>query len=103
MSFQKFKNDSVCVGGRHRSDTVKIFGDITSKASKVLIGYCSKCNRKKSMTVFDNTIQSEGLSSFFKSLGKVSAKARKKLATNALKNPARFLEVSANVATAVAS
>ena len=51
MSFQKFKSDSYCVGGRHRSATVKIYGDITTKGSKVLIGFCSICNRKKSMTV----------------------------------------------------
>ena len=65
MSFQKFKTDSYCVGGRHRSATIKIYGDRTSKASKVLIGYCSICNRKKSMTVSDNTIKAEGLGSFF--------------------------------------
>ena len=103
MSFQKFKTDSYCVGGRHRSATVKIYGDITSKGSKVLIGYCSICNRKKSMTVSDSTIKAEGLSSFFKNLGKISAKAGKKLATNVLKNPARALEIGANVATAAAS
>ena len=38
-----------------------------------------------------------------KKLGKVSGKAAKKLATNALKNPARFLEIGANVAAATAS
>ena len=78
MSFQKFKSDSYCVGGRHRSSTVKIYGDISSKGSKVLIGYCSICNRKKSMTVSDNTIKAEALSSFFKNLGKISSKAGKK-------------------------
>ena len=103
MSFNKFKSDSYCVGGRHKSATVKIYGDITSKGSKVLIGFCSICNRKKSMTVSDNTIKAEGLGSFFKNLGKISAKAGKKLATNALNNPARFLEIGANVATAAAS
>ena len=40
MSFKKFKSDSFGVGGRHRSATVKIYGDITSKDSKVLAGYC---------------------------------------------------------------
>ena len=40
---------------------------------------------------------------FFKKLGKISAKAGKKLATNALKNSARLLETDANVATAAAS
>ena len=103
MSFNKFKSDSYCVGGRHRSATVKIYGDITSKGSKVLIGYCSICNRKKSMTVSDNTIKAEGLGSFFKNLGKISAKAGKKLATNVLKNPGRALEITSNIATAAAT
>ena len=39
----------------------------------------------------------------FKNLGKVPSKAAKKLATNALKNPARFLEIGANIATAAVS
>ena len=65
MSFQKFKSDSYCVGGRHRSATIKIYGDITSKGTKVLIGYCSVCNRKKSMTVSDITIKAERFGSFF--------------------------------------
>ena len=47
MSFNKFESDSYCVGGRHRSATIKIYGNITSKGSKKLIGYCSICNRKK--------------------------------------------------------
>ena len=50
-----------------------------------------------------NTTKAEGLGGFFKNLWKISAKAGKKLATNALKNPARFLEIGANVATAAAS
>ena len=65
MSFQNVKIDSYCVGGRHRSATRKIYGDLTSKGSKVLIGYCSNCNRKKSMTVSDITIQAQCLGSFF--------------------------------------
>ena len=103
MSFQKFKSDSYCVGGRHKSSTVKIYGDITSKGSKVLVGYCSICNRKKSMTVSDNTIKAEGLGSFFKNLGKISARAGRKLATNVLKNPGRALEITSNIATAAAT
>ena len=46
MIFRNIKSDSYYVGGRHRSATVKVYGDITSKGSKVLIGYCSFCNRK---------------------------------------------------------
>ena len=55
------------------------------------------------MTVSDNTIQAEELSSFFKTLGKISAEAGKKLATNVLKNPGRALDITANIATAAAS
>ena len=55
------------------------------------------------MIVSDNTIQAEGLGDFFKKMGKVSGKAAKKLATNALKNPSRFLEIGANVATTAVS
>ena len=55
------------------------------------------------MIVSDNTIQAEGLGNFFKNFGKVSSKAAKNLAKTALKNPSRFLEIVANVATAAAS
>ena len=103
MSFNKFKSDSYCVGGRHRSATVKIYGDITSKGSKVLIGFCSICNRKKSMTVSDNTIQAEGSGSFFKNLGRISSKAGKKLAKNVISNPGRALDLTAKIATAAAT
>ena len=103
MRFQKFKSDSHCVGARHRSSTIKIYGDITSKGSKVLIGYCSVCNRKKSMTVSDNTIKAEGLGSFFKNLGKISSKAGKKLAKNLIRNPGRALDLTAKIATAAAT
>ena len=51
---------------------------MTSKGSKVIIGFCSLCNRKKSMTFSDNTIQADGIGSFFKNLGKITAKAGKK-------------------------
>ena len=48
MSFEKFETSCYCVGGRHRSATVKLYDDIISKCSKVLNSYCSICNRKKS-------------------------------------------------------
>ena len=70
MRFQEFKTHSYCVGGRHQCSTKNIHGDITSKSKKVLIGCCSICNRKKSMTVSDNTLQAEGLGSFFQKFGK---------------------------------
>ena len=55
------------------------------------------------MIVSDNTIQAEDLGDFFKKLGKISGKTAKNIATNALKNPSRFLEIGANVATATVS
>ena len=42
------------------------------------------------MTVSDNTIQAEQLGSFFKNMGRISAKAGKKLATNVLKKQAEL-------------
>ena len=108
MSSQKFKTDSYCVGGRHRSGTKNIVGDITinkktGKEVKLLIGKCVICDRKKTMIVSDNVIQAEGLGHFFKNLGKASAKAGKKLAKNVLSNPGRALDLTAKIATAAAS
>ena len=103
MTFNKFKTDSYCVGGRHRSATKNIYGDITSKGSKVLIGYCSVCNRKKSMTVSDDTIKAESLGDFFKNLGKKGLNVSKKMAKNVLSNPRRALDLTAKIATAAAS
>ena len=57
MTFNKFKTNSYCVGGRHISATKNIYGSITSKSNKVLFSFCSICKRKKSMTVSDNTIK----------------------------------------------
>ena len=103
MSSQKFESNSYCVGGKHYSRTTNIKGDITPNGRKMLIGKCSICNRKKSMLVSDNTIKAEGLGKFFKNLGKASAKAGKKLATNVLKNPGRALEIGANIGSAAVS
>ena len=108
MSFQKFKTNSCCVGQKHYSGTKNIAGEITfikktGKEIKLLVGQCMVCNRKKSMIVSDNVIPAERLGDFFKNLGKVSSRAAKNVATNALKNPARFLEIGANVATAAVS
>ena len=52
MSFQKFETDSYCVGGRHKSATKNIVGDIsinkkTGEEVKLLVGKCVICNRKK--------------------------------------------------------
>ena len=55
------------------------------------------------MIVSDNVIKSEGFGNFLKSLGNISAKAGKKLATIVLKNPGTALDNTANIATAAAS
>ena len=108
MSFQKFKTNSYCVGQKHYSGTKNIVGEITinkktGREIKLLVGQCSICNRKKSMIVSDNTIQAEGLGDFFKNMGKISAKAGKKLAKNVLSNPGRALDLTAKIATAAAT
>ena len=108
MSSQKFKTDSYFVGGKHESGTKNIVGEITinkktGKEVKLLVGKCVICNRKKTMIVSDNVIQAEGLGDFFKNLGKISAKASKKLAKNVLTNPGRALDLTAKIATAAAT
>ena len=108
MNSQKFKSDSYCVGGRHRSATKNIAGDITinkkaGKEIKLLVGKCVICDRKKTMIVSDNVIQAEGLSDFFKSRGKKRLNVSKKMAKNVLSNPGRALDLTAKIATAAAS
>ena len=108
MSFQKFKSDSYCVGGKHRSGTKNIAGEITlnkknGKEIKLLVGKCVVCNRKKSMIVSDNVIRAEGLGDFFKNLGKKTLNVSKKMAKNVLSNPGRALDLTAKIATAAAS
>ena len=75
----------------------------TGKEVKLLVGKCMICDRKKSMIVSDSVIQAEGLGSFFKNLGKISAKAGKKLAKNVISNPGRALDLTAKIATAAAT
>ena len=55
------------------------------------------------MTVSDNTIKAEGLGDFFMNLGKKGLNVSKKMAKNVLSNPRRALDLTAKIATAVAS
>ena len=108
MSFNKFKSDSYCVGGRHKSATKNIVGEMTinkktGKDVKLLVGKCGICNRKKTMIISDNVIQAEGLGDFFKNLGKKGLNASKKMAKNVLSNPGRALDLTTKIATAAAS
>ena len=107
MSFQKFKCDSYCVGGRHRSATKKMVGETiiikkTGKEIKLLVGKRVICDRKKTMIVSDNVIQAEGLGEFFKNLGRNGPNVSKK-GKNVLSNPGRALDLTAKIATAAAS
>ena len=57
MSFQKFKSDSYCLGGRHSSGAENIVGDIainkkTGKEVKLLVGKCVMCDGKKNNDCF---------------------------------------------------
>ena len=104
MSFNKLKNNSYCVGGKHYSATINLRGDITQNKKtgmpvKLLRGTCSTCKRNKSPIVSDQTISAEGLSDFFKDIGKAAKNVGKKI----LNNPGRALELAANIGTAAAS
>ena len=108
MSFQKIKSCSYCVGGRHRSATKNIVGDITinkktGKEVKLLVGKCVICDRKITMIVSDNVIQAGGLGDFFKNLVKKGFNVSKKMAKNVLSNPGRALDLTTKIATAAAS
>ena len=108
MSFQKINSGSYCVGGRQRSATKNIVGDITinkktGKEVKLLVGNCVISDRKKTMIVSDKVIQAEGLGDFFKNLGKKGLNVSKKMAKNVLSNPGRALDLPAKIATAAAS
>ena len=83
MNSQKIKSDSYCVGGKHRSGTKNITGEITvnkrtGKQIKLLVGKCVTCDRKKSMIVSNNSFQAEGLGDFFRNLGKKGLNVSKK-------------------------
>ena len=82
MSFQKFKTISYCVGGRFWLAATNVYGDISSKGVNVMIGPCSTCNRKVSMTGSHNTIVAKRLGDFFKNLGRRSVEMGKKIAKN---------------------
>ena len=98
-SFNKFKTNSHCVGGRHYSGNNNIRGVISTKGTEILKANCINFKRNKSMTVSDATIQAEGLNDFFKSVGKATVNFGKKVANN----PLRALEVASKIGSAAAS
>ena len=99
MSYNKFINNSYCVGGKHYSPTTNVHGDIRNNNVKMLRGTCMICSRNKSLIVSDRTINGEGLGDFFKHLGKAAKSVGQKI----LNNPGRALEKAANIGTAAAS
>ena len=105
MSSRKYKTDSYYVGGRHKSATKNIVGEITfnkktGEEIKLLVGKCMICNKRKSMIVSDNVIQAEGLGDVLKSLGRKGLNVSKKMAKNVISNPGRDLDLTAKIATA---
>ena len=70
----------IVFGRKQRSATSNVYGDITPKSNKLLIGYCSICNSQKSMTVTDNNIVAEGLGDLFTGRGKKGLNAPKMIA-----------------------
>ena len=95
----KFKTNSYCVGYRHYSGTINIRGVVSAKGTKMLRGNCVKCRRNQSMTVFDATIEAEGLKEFYKSVGKATVNFGSKVANN----PVRALEIASKTGSAAAS
>ena len=73
--------------------------DADGQPVKILRGNCVVCNRNKSLIVSDRTVDAEGLGDFFKHLGSAAKNVGKKI----LNNPARALEIAANIGTAAAS
>ena len=96
---QKFKTNSYCVRGRHYCGTNNIRGLITSKGTKMLKANCVKCQRNKSMTVSEATIEAEGLKDFFKSVGRAVVNFGKEVANN----PVRAFEKVSKIGSAAAS
>ena len=70
MSYNKFINNSYCVGGKHYSPTTNIYGETTNTGIRIgrpvytLRGNCVTCNRNKSLIVSERTIEGEGLGNF---------------------------------------
>ena len=95
MSFEKFKTNSFCVGGGHRSATTNIYGDTTSKGGQVLIGHCSIC--KKNLRQLVIQYRRKVWVTFSSFLVKRDLMPQKKMGTNFLKNPGIALEIGANV------
>ena len=75
----------------------------SGKDIKFLVGQCLVCNKRKTLTLSDNTKQAEGVGDFSKSLGEKRLNVTKKKTNKVLKNPGRTLEIGANVGTALAS
>ena len=108
MSFQKFKTNCYCVGGRHHISTLNLVAEIARKKKtgeeiKTIIGRCSFCNRKKYVTSSVNTKPAEGLGDFFKKLCRKGLDVSRKMAKNVLQNLGRAMEIGANVAQAFVS
>ena len=59
MTYQKHKNSSFFVCGRHYSGTLVIEAVLTKTGRSILGGEAFKCNRKTSMVVSHDTLKVE--------------------------------------------
>ena len=55
MSYNKFINNSYCVGRKHYSPTTNVYGDARNNNVKMLRGTYMICSRNKSLIVSDGT------------------------------------------------
>ena len=95
MIYQKFKTILYC--GRYYLFTVAIEGNITPNGRKLLIGKFVKRNRKKSVTVNDNTNKVKRLDIIHKTVGEASAEAGKKQACIIMKTSGRHYKEEQNL------
>ena len=98
-TFNRFKTNSYCVGGRHYSGTNSIKGFNSSKGTKMLKANCTICRRNNSMTVSDAAIEADGIEGFLKGVGKATVTFGKKVANN----PVRALEIASKIGSAAAT
>ena len=78
MTDEKPNIDCFCVGGGTGSCTVSIGGEKCKSGQNLPDGKFVRCDRKKSMSNKNNTMQAGGLGKAFKNFGIASAKAGKK-------------------------
>ena len=102
MGYRKSRTDFLFLGVRHHSRTISIESDIGKMGQKILIGKVVQCNRKKSISLSDNTIHGEGFRKICKTIGKAPLQQVKN-GYKCKKNPTGASENRAKIESATAS